>query len=338
MTDVDLRGAPRAEGGVLHHLEPGPATLHDHFSAALPAVLTVDPGDVVRIRTLDAGWGLEPFTRFEPPRRRHPVPEGYDGGHALVGPIHVRGARPGTTLAVHVRNVRPGGWGYTIGGGEDDAINRRLGVERRPGALHAWSFDLAAGTARSSAGFVVPLRPFMGIMGNAPAAPGRHSTIPPRRTGGNLDLRELVAGSVLELPVEVDGAHFSVGDGHAAQGDGEVAVTAIECPMELVELTFDVVDAPLLRPRARTPAGLVTLGLHERLDEAMVDALEDMVRWIAELHAIHVRDALALASVAVHLRITQVVNGVRGVHALLPPEALRRVGLTAAAGSAHGAA
>jgi acetamidase/formamidase len=312
---------------VIHRLEPTRATLHDHFSRDLPPALTVDPGDVVRLRTLDGGWGLEPFTRFEPPRRRlEPLPEGYDGGHALIGPIHVRGAEPGGTLAVHVRTVRPGAWGYTIGGGEDQPLDRRLGVQARPGALHAWTIDGTAGTARDDTGFTVPLRPFLGVMGNAPSAPGRHHTIPPRRTGGNIDCRELVEGSTLLLPVEVEGALFSAGDGHAAQGDGEMAVTAIECPMDVVELSFSVAPTPLERPRAITPAGLVTFGFHERLDEAMVDAAESMVRWLAERYGIPLRDALALAGVAVDLRVTQVVNGVRGVHALLPDGALRRVG------------
>ncbi len=320
-------------GGRVHNLEPAAATLHHHISRDLPPVLTVDPGDVVRVRTLDAGWGVEPFTRFEPPRRRlEPLPAGYDGGHALAGPIHVRGARPGTTLAVHVEEVRPGSWGYTIGGGEDHPICHRLGIAERPGSLHAWTLDIAAGEARSDRGFAVPLRPFMGVLGNAPAAPGRHSTIPPRRTGGNIDCRELVAGSVLMLPVEVEGALFSVGDGHAAQGDGEVGVTAIECPMDLVELRFEVHETPLVLPRAETPAGLVTLGFHDSLDEAMLDAVEGMVRWLGERYAVGPRDALALASVAVDVRVTQVVNDVRGVHALLPTAALRAL---ARGGGAH---
>jgi acetamidase/formamidase len=158
----------------------------------------------------------------------------------------------------------------------------------------------------------------MGVMGMPPPEPGRHSTIPPRVWGGNIDCRELVAGSTLYLPIPVDGALFSVGDGHALQGDGEVGGTAIECPMARVELRFDVLDAALRRPRANTPAGWITFGLAESLDTATIEALDEMLDLMRELHGLARLEALATASVVVSMRVTQIANRVHGVHALLP--------------------
>jgi acetamidase/formamidase len=151
-----------------------------------------------------------------------------------------------------------------------------------------------------------------------------HSTIPPRVTGGNIDCKELGVGSTLYLPIAVEGGLFSTGDGHAVQGDGEVSITAIECPMDRVDLTFELVDdMPLTTPVANTPAGWITLGFHEDLDEALVIALEAMLTLMKRLHGLERLDALALASLTVDCRITQVVNGVRGVHAVLPHGAIR---------------
>src|SRR5262249_27990162 len=150
------------------------------------------------------------------------------------------------------------------------------------------------------------------------------STSPRRRHGGNLDCRELVAGSTLYLPVPVADALFSVGDGHAAQGDGEVGGTAIECPMQRVDLTFDLRDdLPLRAPVARTPAGWLTVGLGSTVDDATYAALEGMFDLLGRLYRVPLADAVALASVAVDLRVTQIVNQVVGVHAVLPTGAIR---------------
>ena len=160
-------------------------------------------------------------------------------------------------------------------------------------------------------------------MGMPPQEAGRHPTPPPRATGGNLDCKMLTVGSSLYLPVAVPGGLFSCGDGHAAQGDGEVCVTAIECPIERASLTFDLLpDLQLSTPHALTPGGYVTFGLHEDLNEATYLALEAMVDHMAERYALPRADALALASVTVDLRVTQIVNGVRGVHAVLPHDAV----------------
>ena len=138
-----------------------------------------------------------------------------------------------------------------------------------------------------------------------------------------MDCKELVAGSTLYLPIPVPGALFSVGDGHALQGDGEVCGTAIECPMERVDLTFRLrEDLRLTTPRANTAAGWITLGFHEDLDEAIMIALSAMLDVMCEQYGLQRPDALALASLVVDMRITQLVNGVRGVHAVLPHGAI----------------
>jgi acetamidase/formamidase len=165
----------------------------------------------------------------------------------------------------------------------------------------------------------------MGVMGMAPDEPGILSTRPPRVCGGNIDCKELVEGSTVFLPIAVKGGLFSTGDGHAAQGDGEASGTAIECPMERVELEFHI--HPTLRlsmPRAHTPIGWVVMGLHEDLEEASLAALEEIVVLMEELHGVDRYEALILAGVAVDLRITQIVNGVCGVHAVLPHGAIQK--------------
>jgi len=179
-------------------------------------------------------------------------------------------------------------------------------------------------TARNEKGHRIALRPFMGVMGMPPDELGIHSTAPPRPCGGNMDCKELIAGSTLYLPIPVEGALFSVGDGHAAQGDGEVCTTGVECPMERVELTFRLrEDLSITNPRARTAAGWLTLGFSPDLNEAAFLATEGMLQLMGEQFALPRAEALALASLVVDLRITQVCNGTRGVHALLPHGALQ---------------
>jgi len=157
-----------------------------------------------------------------------------------------------------------------------------------------------------------------------PAEPGVHQTAPPRPTGGNIDCKELVAGTSLFLPVAVAGGRFSTGDGHGAQGDGEASVTAIECPIERCDLTFILHPAlTISTPRARTSEGWLTLGFHEDLNEAMFLALDAMLDLMGEQYGMSRSEALAMASVVVDLRVTQVVNGVKGVHAVLPHGAIR---------------
>jgi acetamidase/formamidase len=304
-----------------HTLELERRTLHGHFSRHLAPVLTIDPGDTVVFRTLNAGWSLEPPSDGEPPSAYVPRTPELDDGHALCGPIAVRGAEPGLTLSVRIGAIRPGSWGVTVAGGRPRPVNARFGIEDGEPRLHRWTLDPDALTARNQLGFAVRLRPFMGVMGMPPPEEGVHPTGPPRRWGGNMDCRELVSGSTLHLPVPVPLALFSVGDGHGAQADGEVSGTAIECPMERVELTFGLrEDVRLGTAWAETPAGLVTMGFDHDLDEAMLVALDAMLLLMERRYGLDRRDAIALASVVVDLRVTQVVNGVQGVHAVLPPE------------------
>jgi acetamidase/formamidase len=157
-----------------------------------------------------------------------------------------------------------------------------------------------------------------------PPKPGIHPTGPPRAWGGNLDCKELVAGTTLFLPIPVDGALFSAGDGHARQGDGEVSSTAIECPLERAQLSLSLRDdLKLAAPVARTPDSWLAFGLGEDLDEAAANATESMLELMERELGLERRDALALASVVVDLRVTQVVNGVLGVHAVLRDDAIR---------------
>jgi acetamidase/formamidase len=284
---------------VIHELPLERRTLHGHFSRDLDPVLTVDPGDSVRFATPNAGWELESREKFEP------LDPELDAGHALAGPIEMRGARAGQTLAVRVDEVRPGTWGVTITQQE-----------------HVIVWDLDGATARSQ-GFEVELRPFLGVLGMPPPEPGVHPTFPPRRWGGNIDCKELVAGTTLFLPIPVDGALFSAGDGHAAQGDGEVCGTAIESPVE-AQVTLDVRDGLELEwPIARVGDAWLTFGFDEHLGFAARKAVDGMLDLMEREHGLSRDDALALASLVVDLRVTQVVNGVLGVHAVLSDDVIR---------------
>jgi acetamidase/formamidase len=308
----------------LHHIRPDARTLHGHFSRELAPVLTIDSGDRVRFTTLDARWGaFEQPDPFASPRKFEPRDARRDPGHALCGPVEVRGAEPGMTLEVRVLEVRPGRWGWTIGGGYPSPLNQRVGIGDAPEFALRWRVDPDAGTATDARGRTIALRPFAGVIGMPPDEPGEHSTTPPRPCGGNIDCRELIAGSRLFLPVPVRGALLSVGDGHGVQGDGEVAGPALECPMEAVEVEVHLHREPKLRmPRAETPAGWITFGFDTDLDEAMATALDGMLDLMVERFVCERKEAMAFASLAVSLRVTQVVNGVRGVHALLPDGAL----------------
>jgi acetamidase/formamidase len=281
----------------VHELPLEQRTLHGHFSRDLEPVLDVEPGDSVRFSVPNACWYLESGEQFA---SRDPS---VDTGHPLAGPIRVRGARAGQTLAVAVDAVRPGSWGVTL---------------TQPPHELRWELD---GDVGRTGGRSVRLAPFLGVLGMPPPEPGVHPTFPPRRWGGNVDCKELVAGTTLFLPIPVDGALFSAGDPHAAQGDGEVSGTAIECPAE-AQLTLEVRDdlAPEW-PVARTADAWLTFGFDEHLGRAARIAVDGMLELMAREHGLGPDDALGFASVVVDLRVTQVVNGVLGVHAVLRDDA-----------------
>lgn len=304
-----------------HFLDAHGPNLHGHFSREHAPVLTVDPGDSVRFETLDCWWSAGPLADDDV-RGRPRVDEHYaDAGHALTGPVEITGATAGGTLAVRLDAIRPGRYGTTVAGAGPTPVNDHYGNADDPAVLR-WELDPAAMTGRTQYGNTVGLRPFMGVLGLPPDEPGQHSTIPPRNCGGNLDCKELVVGSTLYLPVSVAGGLFSVGDGHAAQGDGEVGGTAIECPMT-VQLSFDIADFAVSGPVANTAVGWITMGLGDTLDEATFAALEAMFDLLERLYGVPRSDAIALASVVVDVRVTQIVNRTVGVHAVLPHGALR---------------
>lgn len=306
-----------------HTITPTRETLHGPLSSERPPILEIDPGDTVRFSTLDAGWYLAPPTGDRATEQVFPQRE---EGHALCGPVAIRGAQPGMTLEVEIGELVPGAWGWTRTGGVDTPVSRRLGVAEKR-TLLVWDLDLERMVGRNQHGYEIALRPFMGWLGLTPAEPGPHPTPPPRVTGGNIDCKELIPGSRLFLPIAVPGGLFSTGDGHAAQADGEVAGTGIECPIERVDLTFRLhEDLPLTTPQADTPAGWITFGFNDDLYEASLIALEAMLDLMQARYEMSRGEALAMASVAIDLRVTQIVNHIPGVHALLPRDALRRIG------------
>ncbi|MEP6985822.1 MAG: acetamidase/formamidase family protein [Chloroflexota bacterium] len=304
-----------------HILRPERRTLHGHFSRDLEPVLTIQSGDTVQFTTLDSGWGMEPFVGGEYYHHRRVFENRdpkLDDGHALTGPIAIEGAKPGMTLEIQIKDIQLGAWGFCLGGGWPSAVNKRLNITSR-GIVHAWQFDKDRMIGRNHLGHTAVLRPFMGVMGMPPDEAGIHSTIPPRVCGGNLDCKELVVGSTLYLPIAVAGGLFSTGDGHAAQGDGEIGGTAIEAPMDLVELTFRVRDDfPVTTPVANTPAGWITMGFDTSLNEAAFMAIEAIFSLMEKLYQLDRWEVVALASHAVDLHITQIVNELGGVHAILP--------------------
>ena len=283
---------------MIHEMPLSESALHGYFSSLLPSIVSVDPGDSVRFQTLNGGWRREPAVEVERDRALH-------SGPALTGPIEVRGARAGQTLVVRVDEVVPGSWGVTFADGE----------------RFDWRID--GDTATDQLGWTVSLAPFLGVIGMPPPEPGVHSTIPPRRWGGNIDCKHLVAGSTLYLPIPVDGALVSAGDGHAAQGHGEVSGTAIECPLERAQLTLALSDLELRSPIARTADAWIAFGFDEDLDLAAEQCMATMLDLMERELGLERKHALALASVVVDLEVTQIVNRAKGVHAVLRDGSIR---------------
>jgi acetamidase/formamidase len=283
---------------MIHELSLERRTLHGHFSRDLQPILTIDPGESFAFACPNAGWRLAAEETFEP------RDEELDAGHALVGPIEVRGAKAGNTLAVHIDEVKPAAFGETWGD------KTRV----------VWTIE--DGTAVDDRGTRVRLAPFLGVIGMPPDESGIHSTGPPRRCGGNIDCKELVAGTTLYLPISVDGALLSAGDGHAAQADGEASGTAIEAPVERARLTVELSDLELRWPIARTADAWLAFGFDEDLDRAAEEAMATMLDLMERELGLDRSYALALSSLVVDLRVTQIVNGAKGVHAVLRDDAL----------------
>lgn len=300
-------------------LDATPQTVHwGYFDATRAPVATVQSGGEITIRTVSGGPNVLPPEGF------HVPPELLDihaagvpdvPGHILTGPAAVTGARAGQVLQVDILDVTlRQDWGYNF-------IRPLAGT--LPMDFHETTqvnipLDTSAMTARLPWGTDLPLAPFFGVMAVAPpAAWGRISTIEPRAHGGNLDCKELVAGTTLYLPIHTDGALFSVGDGHGAQGDGEVNVTAIETALEgRFRLTLRD-DMPSVL-RAETPTHWITLATDPSLDECARIATRNMIALVSEQTGITREEAYMLCSLAGDLRITQTVNREKGVHMMMP--------------------
>ncbi len=282
--------------------------LHFAWDNSLEPVLRIAPGDTVTFETWDASGHIiqRNWTSAEAANRKRTP----GVGHALTGPVAVAGARAGQTLVVDVLEVQPAAWGWT-----SFSPGRGLLPDDFASA-HLRTWDLEDGeTARGMEGVRLPLAPFCGVMGVAMAEAGVHSTIPPRRVGGNMDVRQLTAGATLYLPVEVDGALFSVGDAHGVQGDGEVCITAVEMD-SVTRLRFSLSDVALREPelRIQRPPTVIGGAYHgctahaPDLMEAARNATRWLIEWLCREARLCAEDAYTLASVAAELRISQIVD------------------------------
>jgi len=303
-----------------HTLSASPKTCHwGVFDAALKPVLTIEPGDTVTIETVSGGADVLPGPPFEilPEHRAilAALQPSFGGGHILTGPVAVAGARPGDVLEIRIHAIDfRQNWGWTRiaplrGTLPEDFPERRT--------WHT-AIDRQRGVGTVPWGQEIPLAPFFGVMGVAPRPIyGALTTIIPREFGGNMDLKELTAGTTLYLPIWAPGALFSTGDGHGVQGDGEVCLTALETALTG---TFEFIlrrDLHLDMPRAETPSHHITLGLDEDLDDAAKQALRQMIKLIGETAGLSPQDAYMLCSLAADLRVTQLVDGNKGIHAML---------------------
>lgn len=303
-----------------HHLRASSETCHwGFFDSRLKPVLVIASGDEVTVDTISGGPEMLPDKdRFIiPPELAdvHANNERVLPGHILTGPIAVDGAEPGDVLEIEILDIKlRQDWGWNairplMGTLPDDfhetrLLNIPLDSERMIGRL-PWGLDL-------------PLAPFFGVMGVAPPpAWGRITSIIPRAMGGNIDNKELRPGAKLYLPVFVAGALFSCGDGHAAQGDGGVCVTAIETALQ-GRFAFTLrKDLRFTYPRAETPTHYMTMAMDPDLDQCAVKALRDMIVLLGEKAKLSREDAYTLCSLAADLRVTQTVNGSKGIHCMI---------------------
>ena len=304
-----------------HSLRASPDTVRlGVFDAAFPPVHTIQSGDTVEVQCVSGRDEVmpPPGSDLRAPPELLAVLEANPGskaGHIVTGPIAIEGAMPGDMLEIRIDDIVPGAnWGYNVirplagtlpeDFHETTIMRIPVDTERRVCSL-PWGTELA-------------LAPFFGVMGVAPPpAFGRIASKEPRIHGGNMDNKELTAGSTLYLPVWVPGANFSVGDGHGVQGDGEVCVTALEMCLTGT-LTFVLhKNTELKQPRAETPTHFISMGMNEDLDQAMKQALREMIAFICARSNLSREQAYSFCSLAVDFHVTQTVNGEKGVHGLL---------------------
>ena len=301
-------------------IEAGPKTCHwGYFDATLDAVATVASGAEVTMSSVSGGPDVLPKSGFHIPPELlaiHETGVPKVPGHILTGPVAVDGAMPGDVLQVDILDVGlRQDWGYNV-------IRPLVGTLPQDfDETHKViiPLDRDKNEATMPWGLRLPLAPFFGVMAVAPPwAWGRISTIEPRAHGGNLDNKELVAGTTLYLPVHTEGALFSCGDGHGAQGDGEVCVTAIETALQgRFRLTVRR-DLDMTYPEAETPTHVITMGMHHDLDVCVEIALRRMITVVSQRAGISRAEAYMLCSLAGDLRITQTVNREKGVHMMMP--------------------
>ena len=315
---------PRAQSGRTHDLPLRPETVHwGYYDASVKPVLRIASGDTVRVETMVAR-GIQRLVAAGVQETEIPeslkaveraVTDRGPGAHPLTGPIFIEGAEPGDVLEIRILGfeyLHPYGVGGFIPGSgtlPDDFPYTRF---------HLVRFNVRDGTAAFAPGVTLRLAPFFGSIGVA-LTPllGRVSSGPPGAHAGNLDNKELVAGSTLYVPVHVPGALLSMGDGHALQGDGEVTLTALETSLRgTVRITVRK-GMSLKWPRAETPTHYIAMGLHTDLDEAARLATREMVEFLVAEKHLSRDDAYILCSLAADLRVTQLVDGTKGVHAMI---------------------
>lgn len=296
-----------------------------HYDSSTPPVLKIASGDTVIIETLGVGSAemLEASgvakERIEPARYAIAKRDPKARGHFLTGPVFVEGAQPGDVLEVDILDVKMT-LDYSYNGMGQNGVLADLFADR-PAAQkrRIIPLDRQRMVAPFAPGVEVPLRPFFGSMGVAPpSGAGRISSSPPSMHAGNLDNRELIAGTKLYIPVFAEGALFQVGDGHAAQGDGEADQTGLETSLTG---TFRFVvrkDMKLKWPRAETPTHWITMGLDPDFNRAIRLASEETLAFLTSEKGLSPTDAYMLMSVGVDLRITQLVDGTKGAHAMIP--------------------
>ncbi|MGE5145963.1 MAG: acetamidase/formamidase family protein [Candidatus Eiseniibacteriota bacterium] len=314
-----------------HVLEASPETCHwGYLDAALKPVLKVASGDTVTVHCLSGGHPELPGAPYTIlPEHKNVIDNIVHkfGPHILTGPIEVAGAEPGDVLEVKIEAIQlRQDWGWNQmwplkGSLPEDFPQHRL--------LHL-PIDRNAMTTRMPWGTVVPLRPFFGIMAVAPKPVyGTVSSVEPREFGGNMDNKEFVPGTSLLLPVQTKGALFSAGDGHAVQGDGEVNLTALETALTGTFKFALHKKRGMSYPRALTPSHYITMGMDPDLDDAAKMALRDMIRLLGELYDLSPVDAYAYCSLACDLHVTQLVDGNKGVHAMVARAPLEQQKLVA---------
>jgi acetamidase/formamidase len=308
-----------------YHLEPSVATCHwGDFDATLKPVLKVASGDVVTIDTVTGSPDVvpDPSNFHIPPALAsiHAELKPF-GPHILTGPVYVEGAKPGNVLEIRIHEVSLlQDWGFNL-------ILPLMGTlphdYDEPRKVNI-PLDLAKNVAKMPWGLELELKPFFGVMGLAPPKGwGRVTSVAPQAFGGNLDNKELMAGATLYLPVFTEGGLFSCGDGHGAQGGGEVCITAIETALRG---TFEFIvreDLTFTYPRAETPTHYITMGMDPDLDQCAITALRDMIALLGEKAGLSNADAYMLCSLAGDLHITQTVNGSKGVHMMMDKKNFR---------------